>query len=91
MVWSKTPIATDPVTGDMTAAARAVVERFVERVFVGALRGRGGGEDQVLWFKNWSGLQSVRAVEHFHVMVRDVDEDLLREWTGRGEVGGLGE
>jgi len=91
VVWLKTPIPTEPETGDVTAAARGLIEGFVERTFVGRLKEKGAGVDQVLWFKNWSGLQSVRAVEHFHVMVKDVDEDLLREWTGGKEKDVLGE
>lgn len=40
-------------------------------------------EDRVLWFKNWAALQSVSALEHFHVMVRDVSESLLESWIGK--------
>ncbi|KAK1238646.1 hypothetical protein MKX07_004222 [Trichoderma sp. CBMAI-0711] len=87
VVWSRTPISTDPDSGDLTPESRARVERFVKEYFVDALGP--GGEDQVLWFKNWVALQSVRTLEHFHVMVRDVDDDVLERWTGerprRGE------
>ncbi|KAK8113676.1 hypothetical protein PG999_005745 [Apiospora kogelbergensis] len=31
VVWSRTPIATDPKTGDMTPASRGTVEDFVKR------------------------------------------------------------
>jgi len=33
----------------------------------------------VLWFKNWIKLQSVRAVEHAHVLVRGASEEVIRE------------
>jgi hypothetical protein len=39
-------------------------------------------KERVLWFKNWSALQSVRSLEHIHVLVRDVPDSLITEWTG---------
>ncbi|PTB36428.1 uncharacterized protein TrAFT101_010316 [Trichoderma asperellum] len=87
VVWSRTPIPTDPETGDLTTESRAQVEDFVKAYFVDTLGA--GGEQQVLWFKNWVALQSVRTLEHFHVLVRNVDDDMLERWTGerprRGE------
>lgn len=38
--------------------------------------------DRVLWFRNWTGLQSVRGLEHVHVLVRDAPRDLLEMWVG---------
>ncbi|EHK17034.1 uncharacterized protein TRIVIDRAFT_82848 [Trichoderma virens Gv29-8] len=80
VVWSRTPIPTDPESGDLTAESRARVEKFVNDYFIRKLGL--GGEQQVLWFKNWVALQSVRTLEHFHVLVRDVDDDMLERWTG---------
>lgn len=79
VVWSRTPIETDNVRGDMTPESRKVVSDFIQRFFIDRL-GPGGG-DQVLWFKNWVALQSVRALEHIHVIVRDVEKDILDEWA----------
>jgi len=80
VVWSRTPIATDPDRGgDMTPESRELVAAFVKRFFVDRLGP--GGEDRVMWFKNWVALQSVRALEHIHVLVRDVDPEVIREWT----------
>lgn len=76
VVWSKTPIATDPTTGDVTDQSRKIIEDFVEGAFIKRL-----GADRVVWFKNWVALQSVRALEHIHVIVRDASEDDLRSWT----------
>ncbi|QUC22249.1 uncharacterized protein UV8b_06490 [Ustilaginoidea virens] len=73
VVWTRTPIPTDGDKGDMTPASRALVGDFVQRYFVEAL-GQGGGAN-VLWFKNWVALQSVRALEHIHVLVRNADHD----------------
>lgn len=80
VVWSRTPIPTDPETGDMTAESRARVAMFVNRYFVDALGS--GGADKVVWFKNWVSLQSVPSLEHVHVLVRDVGDDMLELWTG---------
>lgn len=80
VVWSRTPIATDAATGDMTPQSRADVGRFVTTFFADSLGP--GGDERVLWFKNWVALQSVRALEHIHVLVRDVDDDTLERWLG---------
>jgi len=83
VVWSRTPIPTDPETGDMTAESRKTVADFVKRYFVDTIGA--DGEDRVLWFKNWVALQSVRALEHIHVLVRDVESALLQEWAAERE------
>lgn len=80
VVWTRTLIATDNDKGDMTPESRALVADFVRRYFVDKLGEQ--GQDKVLWFKNWVALQSVRALEHIHVLVRDVDDDMLERWTG---------
>ncbi|EFQ25039.1 hypothetical protein CGRA01v4_06653 [Colletotrichum graminicola] len=79
VVWSRTIIATDPDTGDMTPESRHSVQEFIDRYFVDSL-GEGGAE-RVVWFKNWVALQSVRALEHIHVLVRDVDAEAIMKWT----------
>lgn len=79
VVWSRTPIPTDDEVGDMTPEGREMVAGFVKRYFVDRLGP--DGEDKVMWFKNWVALQSVRTVDHIHVLVRDVDQEVLEEWT----------
>ncbi|XXH04789.1 NADH-cytochrome b5 reductase [Hypoxylon texense] len=79
VVWSRTTIETDPETGDMTPESRKIIEDFVKRFFIEKLGP--GGNDKVLWFKNWVALQSVRALEHIHIIVKDVEKDVLDEWT----------
>ncbi|EMC93879.1 hypothetical protein BAUCODRAFT_36337 [Baudoinia panamericana UAMH 10762] len=84
LVWSKTPIAVDDQLGDVTPESRRLIEEFVERHFIRALGE--GGRDRVLWFKNWVKLQSVRGVDHVHVLVRYPPDDLLKEWTERDDI-----
>jgi hypothetical protein len=79
VAWSRTPIPTDDVVGDLTPESRRLVEEFVKRYFVDRL-GPGGAE-KVMWFKNWVALQSVRTVDHVHVLVRDVGEEVIQEWV----------
>ncbi|KAK3995946.1 hypothetical protein QBC44DRAFT_318807 [Cladorrhinum sp. PSN332] len=79
VVWTRTPIATDETVGDMTPESRTIVSDFIKRFFVDRLGP--GGEDKVLWFKNWVALQSVRTVDHVHVLVRDVEPEIIEEWT----------
>ncbi|CAK7245553.1 MAG: hypothetical protein STHCBS139747_007137 [Sporothrix thermara] len=85
VVWTRTPVPTDPATGDMTQDSRAGVAAFVQRYFADSLTqedgANGKGEDRVLWFKNWVQLQSVRQLEHIHVLVRNVSPALLARWT----------
>jgi hypothetical protein len=77
VVWSKTPIPTDETTGDMTTESRRVLEEWVQRTFGDRI-----GEGKVLWFKNFVYLQSVRALEHFHVLVKDASREDIEFWTG---------
>ncbi|KAF7595385.1 hypothetical protein BBP40_006379 [Aspergillus hancockii] len=88
VVWLRTPVAVKEENGDVTDESRALIEGFVRRTFVERLaREEGIGEsagERVLWFKNWTALQSVRSLEHIHVLVRGVEEGILQEWTGEG-------
>ncbi|KAI9762213.1 MAG: NADH-cytochrome b5 reductase [Chaenotheca gracillima] len=78
IVWSKTPIEVDATDGAITSGSRRLIEDFVGRTFTQKLT---KGEDKVLWFKNWTALQSVRSLEHVHVLVRDVPLGMIEEWT----------
>ncbi|QMW42418.1 hypothetical protein G4B11_005742 [Aspergillus flavus] len=86
VVWLRTPVPVKPENGDVTDESRALIEDFVQRTFVARLAQEGkrfaDPKEHVLWFKNWTALQSVRSLEHMHVLVRGVPEHILREWTG---------
>lgn len=74
-VWLKGRLPLDAETGDLNPEGRKMVVDFVQKEFVVKLGLQ--GQDRVLWFKNWAGLQSVRGLEHIHVLTRDVDNDVL--------------
>jgi hypothetical protein len=81
VVWFKSRLEVLPADGSPTAASQRLIEGFVNRIFE-----KDAGEDgkeSVMWFKQKSLFQSVRAVEHIHVLVRDVDEDTIEKWTGQ--------
>lgn len=83
VIWSKTPILTDENTGDVTVESRRIIREFVKKMFVDRV---GGDESRVMWFKNWVQLQSVRALEHIHVLVEDATLEDLELWLGKVEV-----
>jgi Protein of unknown function (DUF3605) len=86
--WTKARIPTleepDPNAGDITPESRKLINDFVEQTFARHL-----GADNVLWFKNWASIQSVRSVEHIHVLVRGASEEFLKSVVGVEGNGGI--
>ena len=83
IVWSKSRIPTDKETGLVTPESRQLIETFVQKTFIGKLEREGSeAREKVVWFKNWVALQSVPGLEHIHVLVKDVPESIIDEWTG---------
>ncbi|KAK9475260.1 uncharacterized protein V1510DRAFT_359564 [Dipodascopsis tothii] len=71
VVWSRHRIPLEDAPAgqavvDISAAARARIDAYVAETFTRPL---GLRPEQVLWFKNWAQLQSVGALEHFHVLL----------------------
>ncbi|KAF8540843.1 hypothetical protein BDD12DRAFT_831702 [Trichophaea hybrida] len=77
VAWTKSPIPTRPGDGDLTSEAREILKKFVYDNFSQHL-----GEDNVLWFKNWASIQSVRSVEHIHILIRNYTEEFLMNVVG---------
>ncbi|KAH8153148.1 uncharacterized protein LAJ45_02735 [Morchella importuna] len=78
--WTKAPIATQPDSipaGDLTPESREIIDSYVNQTFKKHL-----GKENVLWFKNWASIQSVRSVEHIHVLVRGASEEFLKSVIG---------
>ncbi|CAN6646925.1 hypothetical protein TRVA0_022S00606 [Trichomonascus vanleenenianus] len=71
VVWSKSPIPADE-EGKLTPEAFDKIDSYVKRTFIDNL---GMKREDVLWFKNWKALQSVRALEHFHVLLNNPPMD----------------
>ena len=79
VVWLKNRLAVDTTNdkGDLEWRSRILVESFVKKMFVEKLGE--GAEDKVMWFRNWTGLQSVRGIDHIHVLVRGVRRETVEE------------
>jgi hypothetical protein len=90
LVWSRTPIAVDSDRGDVTPESRKLIEAFVGNHFAKQLASDEGislsqAKDRVLWLKNWVSLQSVRGIDHVHVLVKDAPAATLATWLARNE------
>ncbi|KAL5333252.1 hypothetical protein BJX70DRAFT_73598 [Aspergillus crustosus] len=86
VVWSRTPIPVKDADGVITEESHALIERFVQKTFVDRLAQERekfpDPKSHVLWFKNYTALQSVRGLEHVHILLREVPDRFLHEWTG---------
>jgi hypothetical protein len=81
LVWTKVSIESDPESpqGDISMYTRQLIERYIDKTFVqwlGIPRGR------ILWFRNWSALQSVENISHIHVLIYDMDPVLKHQVCG---------
>lgn len=77
LVWTKFELEEDPATGDLALRTRTLIDDYVQRTFDDThLR-----PEQVVWFRNWTSIKSVTAVEHFHVMLYDPDPASVRQIT----------
>ena len=77
-VWLKQRLPVDK-EGALSEEGRRMVEAFVDKEF----RFKAGEEERdskILWFKNTTNLQSVRSLEHLHILVRNVDDEVLEQW-----------
>ncbi|KAH3682375.1 hypothetical protein WICPIJ_006661 [Wickerhamomyces pijperi] len=78
LVWTKLPIPNDPSSpiGDISPQTRQIIDTFLEKQFV---RNHGLPKENILWFRNWSELQSIKQFSHIHVLIKDLKADKLRE------------
>lgn len=81
IVWLKTRLRSEPIRGDITPQSRQQVEQFIQTKFVDRVKDLPGPKDKIMWFRNWTALQSVPGMEHVHVLIRDVPESIVQEWT----------
>lgn len=85
IVWLKNRTEAQPPLGDLTPAARAQVNAFVDEKFAKPLAKLTGEGDNVIWFKNWVALQSVPGIDHIHVLIRNVPKSTIDELWTKGE------
>lgn len=77
-VWLKQRLPVDE-RGALSDEGRRMVEEFMEREFRAKAK-ETKRDSKILWFKNTTNLQSVRSLEHLHVLVRNVDQEVLKQW-----------
>lgn len=80
-VWTKKRIESDPnsALGDLSPASRAIIERYVCKTFVDGL---GIPRENLVWFRNWEALQSVREISHVHVVVKGMTAEQFLSVVG---------
>ncbi|GJC96259.1 hypothetical protein ColKHC_05085 [Colletotrichum higginsianum] len=81
VIWSKSRTAVDPETGLPTDHTAKLIESFLDRTF-GETLGCRRGQD-LLWFKQKTAWQSVKALEHIHVLLRNVPEERVEKLVGQ--------
>ena len=82
IAWSKVRLSEQKPEGHLTPESAALAQSLVQREIVDKLTAVGvqDAEKSVLWFRNWTGLQSVRGLEHVHILVRNSPRSLMAEW-----------
>ncbi|MCJ1457826.1 hypothetical protein MMC28_008195 [Mycoblastus sanguinarius] len=80
VVWTKFELEDDKEKDDLTPRMRREIDEYVDKTFRSRIP-----PENIIWFKNWSSLKSIHAMEHFHVMLNDPDTDFIQEVT-KGDV-----
>ncbi|KAF2708176.1 hypothetical protein K504DRAFT_534817 [Pleomassaria siparia CBS 279.74] len=76
VIWTKFKLIDDPATDDLAPEARREIDEYVQKTFHTNVK-----PDNLVWFKNWTSIKSVHAVEHFHVMLYDADAEFITAIT----------
>lgn len=82
VVWCKARIPEDG-TGRPTDEARNRIIAYIKATFQDQL---GMTPEDILWFKNTFALQSIRSLEHFHVLLNNPPQHKLQEIIGTAGV-----
>ncbi|GMF34335.1 hypothetical protein B5S28_g94 [[Candida] boidinii] len=87
VVWVKNQILPDPESphGDISNYDKSLIEKYINKTFVEYLN---IDRKDILWYKNWAALQSVRTIPHIHVILRNVSEEKILKvlYTGGKEI-----
>lgn len=78
LVWTKVPILSDPISdvGDISSSTRGLIDLYVKKTFIDGL---GIDKENIIWFRNWSALQSVKQISHVHVLVNKLSNQQLEQ------------
>lgn len=81
LVWTKVPIVPDPSSskGDISAYTRRLINKYIYKTFVEEL---GISETNIIWYRNWHALQSIRELSHIHVLIKDLTTEQLKQVKG---------
>ncbi|CCH45081.1 hypothetical protein BN7_4659 [Wickerhamomyces ciferrii] len=81
IVWTKVHIENDADSdkGDISKYTRDLIDLYIDKTFVQNL---GLSRDNIVWFRNWSALQSIKDLSHIHVLTKGLDEAQLRQILG---------
>lgn len=81
LVWTKVPIESDPTSprGDISTYTRKLINKYIWNTFV---KGLGIPESNIIWFRNWHALQSIRELSHIHVLIKDLSPEQLSRIKG---------
>lgn len=73
LVWVKFPMDPDPASpiGDIDDSMKAIIERYIRATFV---EHAGVNRDDIIWWKNYAAIQSIKTIPHVHVLV-NLDND----------------
>lgn len=84
-VWTKRRIESDPesLVGDLSPETRDIIERYVDQTFV---KGLGIERENLVWFRNWEALQSVKEISHVHVVVKGMTKEQVASVVGTAGV-----
>ncbi|GMF07495.1 unnamed protein product [Ambrosiozyma monospora] len=77
-VWIKSPMPPDPDSpiGDISMHDKHLIENYINETFVKWL---GVPREDILWFKNWTELQSIRPIPHIHVIIKNLSKEQFNE------------
>ncbi|GMG21071.1 unnamed protein product [Ambrosiozyma monospora] len=73
-VWLKSPMLPDPNSsvGDISIHDKQLIEAYINETFVKWL---GVPREDLIWFKNWTELQSIRPIPHIHVIIKNLTKE----------------
>jgi hypothetical protein len=90
LVWVKFPMLPDinSEIGDIDKETKEIIEKYVNLTFVKKLN---ISRDNLIWWKNYTKIQSIKSIPHIHVLVNlDDDYDGQRERKVLGLLGTAG-